>query len=135
MNLIPLTEEEAAVVAAFQDSPEYRRARLPYRLVWVAALLDCLTAGSMRLNDVDLATLRMLIDEGMRWTISKPPSRPELVARELHAFLRWAARTRGYPHAAACCAYLRSPRAPADIRRHLIPLVAPGVPAAASNSC
>jgi hypothetical protein len=136
MNLIALTEEEAAVVAAFQQSPEYRRARLPYRLIWVSALLDCLTAAELAWADLDLRALRALLSDGMRWTIARPPAHPQLVARELHAFLRWAARALGHPHAAACCAYLRSRGAIDDIRRGLVPLRRDAaVPAAASNSC
>ena len=136
MNLIALTEEEAAIVAAFQRSPECRRARLPYRLVWVSALLDCMTAARLGWADLDLPALRAILTDGMRWTIARPPASPRLVARELHAFVRWAARALGHPHAAACCAYLRSARAATDIHRGVVPLRAETVASAsASNSC
>ncbi|HTM20567.1 MAG TPA: hypothetical protein VL172_08675 [Kofleriaceae bacterium] len=121
MNLIPLDESEAAVVDAFRRSPEYTAARLPFRPVWAAALLDCMTALEWSWADLDLLRLRGLIVDGLSWTIAEPPRRPTDVARELHALLRWAARTRGHRHADACCRWLRTHAALTDIDRWVRP--------------
>jgi hypothetical protein len=121
MNLIALDETEAAVLAAFRRSPEYLGARLPYRPVWAAALLDCMTALDWRWSDLDLPRLRALVCGGLSWTLSDPPRAPTDVARELDALLRWAARTRGYRHAGDCSRYLRSRLALAEIARFVRP--------------
>jgi hypothetical protein len=121
MNLIALDESEAATIAAFKLSPEYLRARLPYRPIWAAALLDCMTAGDLGWAALDLPMLRTIVCDGLSWTIAEPPRDPAAVVRELQALLRWAARTRGYRHAEACCRYLGSRTGLADIERQVQP--------------
>jgi hypothetical protein len=121
MNIIVPDEAEAALVDAFRRSPEYTAARLPFRPLWVIALLDCMTAADWSWSDLGLPQLRALLCEGMGWTIDEPPRNPAAVARELDAFLRWAGRTRGYRHAGACCRWLRTETATRAIARQLRP--------------
>jgi hypothetical protein len=121
MNLIALDETEAALIDAFRRSPEYTAARLPYRPVWAAALLDCMTACDWTWSDLDLPALRSIVCDGMSWCISEPPRHPVDVARELDALLRWASRTRGHRHADACCAWLRTRAAAFEISRWVRP--------------
>jgi hypothetical protein len=121
MNLIALDESEATTIDAFRRSPEYTAARLPYRPIWAAALLDCMTAADCGWSQLDLPRLRGIVRDGMSWTISEPPREAAVVVRELDALLRWAARTRGYRHAEACCRYLGSRLGVAEITRGVRP--------------
>ena len=111
-----------ATLAAFLTSPEL--AGLPpadRELHWVQAFLDTVDKAEWSWNEVDLAGLWAVLFDGLRWAIQRPPDDPARVARLLDAFMRFAGRELGAPHAVVCSVYLRSGKAALDIGRWVAP--------------
>ncbi len=109
-------------LAAFLTSPEL--AGLPpadRELDWVKAFLDTVDKAEWSWNDVDLAGLWAVLFDGLRWAIQRAPDDPARVARLLDAFMRFAGREFGAPHAVVCSVYLRSGKAALDIGRWVVP--------------
>jgi len=109
-------------LAAFLTSPEL--AGLPpadRELDWVKAFLDTVDKAEWSWNDVDLAGLWAVLFDGLRWSIQRAPDDPARVARLLDAFMRFAGRELGAPHAVVCSVYLRSGKAALDIGRWVVP--------------
>jgi hypothetical protein len=111
-----------AVLRSFSASPEY--AQLDPRdreLIWAQELLEAMDVAGWGWLDLDLEMFEAVLLDGLGWSIEHAPAEPGRVARVLDAFLTFADREYGAPHAAACCAYLRSPAATEDIARWLRP--------------
>lgn len=118
--LPPIVPE--AAIAAFLTSPEL--AGLPpadRELDWVRAFLDTIARADWSWNDVDLAGLWAVLFDGLRPSIVRAPDDPARVARVLDAFMRFAGRELGAPHAVVCSVYLRSGKAALDIARWVVP--------------
>ena len=114
--------DPTAALAAFLTSPEL--AGLPpadRELDWVKAFLDTVDKAEWSWNDVDLAGLWAVLFDGLRWSIQRAPDDPARVARLLDAFMRFAGRELGAPHAVVCSVYLRSGKAALDIGRWVVP--------------
>ncbi|MBZ0231122.1 MAG: hypothetical protein K8M05_02130 [Deltaproteobacteria bacterium] len=125
MELEPkLNDEGRALLDGFLRSEECAAASCgPAR--WLVSFLAWLATCEVELDDLVPSDLNAAICDGMGWTIEAAPEDPAAVARELHAFLRWAARAAGVtssPAYEACCAYLASPRAARDIGEWLTPI-------------
>ena len=118
----PPRPDRRAVLAAFAASREHAGLDEGDReLVWVDELLEAMTSAAWTWADLDLEMFEAVLLDGLGWTIDEAPEDPGRVARVLEAFLEFAGREYGAPHAAACCAYLRSPAAIEDIDRWLRP--------------
>jgi hypothetical protein len=89
--------------------------------IWIDELLDTMESAGWTWSDLDLELLHAVLFDGFGWIIDAPPEDPARVARVLEAFLRFAGREHGAPHADACCDYLRSPTAVSDIARWVRP--------------
>lgn len=89
--------------------------------IWIDELLDTMESAGWGWRDLDLELLAAVLFDGFGWTIESPPDDPARVARVLEAFLRFAGREYGAPHADSCCDYLRSPAAVDDIARWVRP--------------
>lgn len=125
---MPPIDPEAAL-AAFLTSSELAGLEPADReLDWVKAFLDTVDQAEWSWNDVDLAGLWAIMFDGIRWAVDRRPDDPARVARVLDAFMRFAGRELGAPHAVVCSVYLRSGKAALDIGRW----VAPGENASAS---
>ena len=111
-----------SVLAAFLTSPELDGlAPADRELQWVKAFLDTVSLAEWSWEDLDLAGLWAVLFDGLSWGIERVPDDPARVARLLEAFLRFAGREYGAPHAIVCCVYLRSGKAALDIGRWLVP--------------
>jgi hypothetical protein len=118
-----LNEEWRALYDAFLQSEDCAAACGSPR--WLFSFLDSLASCEWTLDELDLPTLSAVLYDGMGWTIDAAPTDPEAVARELHAFLRWAARAGGVtssPAYEACCVYLQSNEGIAGISKWLTPI-------------
>ena len=110
------------VLAAFLVSPELEGlAPADRELHWVKGFLDTVNLADWSWDDVDLAGLWAVLFDGLCWGIERAPDDPARVARVLDAFLRFAGREFGAPHAVVCSVYLRSGKAALDIARWLVP--------------
>ena len=86
-----LNDEWRALYDAFLKSEECAVAACgPAR--WLFSFLDSLASCEWTFDELDMPTLSAVLYDGMGWTIDAAPTDPAAVARELHAFLRWAAR-------------------------------------------
>jgi hypothetical protein len=122
----PSALNRAAILRAFAASPEYAALEPHEREpVWVEELLEAMDSGAWGWSDLDLEMLEAILMDGLGWTIETPPEDPARVARVLDAFMCFAGRAYAAPHAAACCAYLRSSDAAEDIARWLRPVDEP----------
>lgn len=119
-----LNDEWRALYDAFLRSEECAVAACgPAR--WLFSFLDSLASCEWTLDELDMPTLNAVLYDGMGWTIDAAPTDAAAVARELHAFLRWAARAGGVtssPEYDECCAYLQSPEGTAGIAKWLTPI-------------
>lgn len=119
-----LNDEWRALYDAFLQSEECAVAACG-RARWLFSFLDSLASCETTLDELDMPTLNAVLYDGMGWTIEAAPTDPAAVARELHAFLRWAARAGGAtssPEYEECCAYLQSPAGSAGISQWLTPI-------------
>ena len=113
--------DRAALLSGFAGSPELAALEPPDReLLWVEALLDVVEGWGWAELDID--GLGAALFDGLGWVIQAPPEDPARVARVLGAFMAFAGRAHGAPHAAACCAYLGSPRAVREIADWVAPM-------------
>jgi hypothetical protein len=111
-----------SVLRAFLSSPEHARLEPPDReLIWVDELLDAMESACWTWYELDLETFEAFLLDGLSWAIECAPEDPARVARVLDAFLGFAGRKYGAPHAAECCAYLQSAAAVSDIERWVRP--------------
>lgn len=114
--------DRATIVAEFLASSEYAHLEPDEReLQWVDELLDTMELADWGWVDLDLDVFETILLDGLGWTIESAPEDPGRVARVLDAFLSFAGRAYGAPHTPACCVYLRSPAAVADIARWVRP--------------
>jgi len=112
----------AAILLGFVLSPEHARLASHERdLVWVEELLDAMESAGWSWVDLDLEVFEAVLLDGLCSTIERAPDDPSRVARVLDAFLGFAGREYDAPHAEACCAYLRSETATAEIARWVRP--------------
>src|SRR5690606_34996301 len=125
MELEPrLTDETRPLFEGFLRSEECAAAACGSTR-WLLSFLDWLVTCELTLDELERSDLNAAICDGMGLTIEAAPEDPAAVARELHAFLRWAARAAGVassPGYEACCAYLASPEAARDIGEWLTPV-------------
>jgi hypothetical protein len=119
-----LTPKWNALLERFRQSPECADAACGSPR-WVFHFLDTMAVCDWSLEGLDIYGLWAALYDGMGWTIDAAPEDPAAVARELHAFLRWAVRSgevessREYE---VCCTYLASPKAVAEIGSGLMPI-------------
>jgi hypothetical protein len=119
-----LNDEWRAVYEAFLQSEECAAAACG-RARWLFSFLDSIASCEWAIDELDMPTLSAVLYDGMGWTIDAAPTDPNAVARELHAFLRWAVRAGGVtssPEYEECCAYLQSPEGIAGISQWLTPI-------------
>jgi hypothetical protein len=118
----------AMVLRGFVLSPEHSRLAPHEReLVWVEQLLDAMGSAGWSWIDLDLETFEAVLLDGLCATIEDAPEDPARVARVLDAFLSYAWREFDAPHAPACCEYLCSEVALADIGRWVRPFRQPSL--------
>ncbi|HKE14060.1 MAG TPA: hypothetical protein VKB80_04335 [Kofleriaceae bacterium] len=111
-----------AVLRAFAASPECARLEPREReLEWAQELLEAMEVAGWSWLDLDLEMFEAVLLDGLGWSIEQAPADPGRVARVLDAFLCFADREYGAPHAGACCTYLRTAGAVEDIARWLRP--------------
>jgi hypothetical protein len=114
--------DRSLILPSFVASPEYARLEPDDReLVWVQELLEAMESAEWDWNHLDAEMFEAVLLDGLGWAIDQAPADAGRVARVLDAFFSFAGREYGAPHAAACCAYLRSPGAVDDIARWLQP--------------
>lgn len=110
------------MLTCFLTSPELEGlAPADRELQWIRAFLAAVARADWSWNDVDLAGLWAVLFDGLRGEIERAPDDPARVARLLEAFMRFAGRVYGAPHAVVCSVYLRSGKAALDIGRWLVP--------------
>lgn len=118
----PSLIDRSMVMPSFVASPEYARLEPDDReLVWVQELLEAMESAGWDWRDLDREMFEAVLLDGLGWAIDHAPADPARVARVLDAFLSFAGREYGAPHAAECCSYLRSPGVVEDIARWLRP--------------
>ncbi len=119
--------DRSLVLPSFVASPEYARLEPDDReLVWVQELLEAMESADWDWGDLDAEMFEAVLLDGLGWAIEQAPADAGRVARVLDAFFSFAGREYRAPHAADCCAYLRSPGAVEDIARWLQPFVIAG---------
>lgn len=118
----PSRTDRSMILPSFVASPEYARLAPDDReLVWVQELVEAMESAAWDWRDLDVEMFEAVLLDGLGWAIDKAPADPARVARVLDAFLSFAGREYGAPHAADCCTYLRSPGVVDDIARWLRP--------------
>jgi hypothetical protein len=119
-----LNEYFRGLFGAFLKSTECAEANCG-QARWLESFLDVFTVVDWSLDELDIYALSAALYDGMGWTIDAAPTDAEAVAREILAFLRWAART-GHattsPDYEECCAYLGSSEAKHQIASDLRPI-------------
>jgi hypothetical protein len=114
--------DRSLILPTFVASPEYARLEPDDReLVWVQELLEAMESAEWDWHHLDAEMFEAVLLDGLGWAIEQAPADAGRVARVLDAFFCFAGREYGAPHAADCCAYLRSPGAVEDIARWLQP--------------
>ena len=92
---------------------------------WLLSFLDAMSIFDWPTDELDKYGLNAALFDGMGWTIDAAPEDPAAVARELLAFLQWAAcsaHVERTPEYEECLAYLASPEAARDIGEWLVPI-------------
>ena len=113
--------DRAALLSGFAASPELAALAPEDReLLWVEALLEVVEGWGWA--ELDIHGLGAALFDGLGWVIQAPPADAGRVARVLGAFMAFAGRVHGAPHAAECCAYLWSPQAEREIADWVAPV-------------